>query len=468
MKLYGRKVIYTDADHVDANNVVDVLSRSTPTFQFNAMQTQILYDYYVGKHDIYEKKVKTVRPEIDNKIVENRANEIVSFKTGYLMGEPVQYVPRGAEDVSKDLSLLNDYVASEDKATKDKDLADWFHISGTSYRMICPDKMGEEDDSPFEIYTLDPRDTFVVYNSRLGDRPVMGVKVVRRTLIPDIYCCWTDKEYFEIVNGKIVKSDVHYMGDVPIIEYPANQSRLGAFEIVIDLIDALNKLASDRLDGVDQFIQALMIFKGVDITAEDFGELKKQGALKVPLDGDVKYLIQELNQSQTQNLVDYTYQTMLDICGMPNRNGGSSTSDTGAAVILRDGWSAAETRAKTTEMMFKMSEKRFLKIALRIMNTIKKTSLKLSNIEIHFTRRNYENIQDKAQVLVTMLNSGKIHPELAFQHCGMFIDPEAAYLMSEKYVKEREESELKLLEASRENEVNESRDEVEETVTDEV
>lgn len=463
MHLYGRKVIYTEADRVDASNVVDVLSAALPTYRFNAKQTQTLYDYYRGKHIVYN-RIKEVRPEICNKIVENRPNEIVSFKTGYLMGEPVQYVPHGKENVSNDLSKLNDYIFAEDKATKDKELADWFHISGTSYRMVLPDKKAEEDESPFEIYTLDPRDTFVVYNTRIGEKPVMGVKVVRRKLSGDIYCCWTDREYFEIRNGKIENHEGHVLGDVPIIEYPANNARLGAFEIVIDLIDALNDVASNRLDGVEQFIQALMLFKGVDITAEDFADLKEQGALKVPADGDVKFLIQELNQSQTQTLVDHLYQTMLDICGMPNRNGGSSTSDTGAAVILRDGWSSAETRAKTTEMMFKMSEKRFLKIVLRICNAKRNMNLKLSNIEIHFTRRNYENIQDKAQVLTMMLANGNIHPELAFQHCGMFVDPEAAYLMSQEYIKDREAKELAALEDARQQETEEQKRIAEEQV----
>lgn len=450
MEFYGRKVIYTDAERVDIDNVLDVLSQSIDTFEFNSFQTDKLYDYYRGKQDIYL-RVKDIRPEICNRIVENRANEIVSFKTGYLMGEPVQYVSRGTDTVLSDLERLNSYNFSEDKAAKDTELADWFHICGTAYRMVLPDT--EDDEAPYEIYTLDPRDAFVVYNNRLGDTPVMGVKVVRRTE-GNIYCCWTDRRYFEIVNGEVVKADDHYMLDIPIVEYPANKARLGAFEIVLDLIDTLNTLSSNRIDGIEQFVQALMIFKGVDITAKDFQELRKRGAIKVPADGDVEYLIQELSQQGTQTLVDYIYQTMLDICGMPNRNGGSSTSDTGAAVILRDGWSAAETRAKATEMMFKMSEKRFLKIVLHICEISRGMSLKLSNIDIHFTRRNYENIQSKAQVLTTMLANGNIHPELAFQHCGMFVDPEAAYLMSKAYVEEREATELALLDAARQAEIN--------------
>lgn len=434
MELYGRHVIYTDKENVDASNVVDVLNKAIPIFNKNRRETKTLYNYYRGKQNIYS-RVKDVRPEICHKIVENRANEIVSFKTGYLMGEPVQYVSRG-DKVVDELNQLNEYMHDESKASKDKELADWFHISGTSYRMILPDKDRGEDESPFEIYTLDPRQTFVVYTTALGHACVMGAYVVRMNGI-DRYCCYTKNEYFEIERGEIVKRDVNGLGDVPIIEYPANMARLGAFEIVIDLIDAMNDLASDRLDGVEQFVQALMVFKGVDIDSDDFGNLRKEGALKVPADGDVKYLIQELNQSQTQTLVDYTYQTMLDICGMPNRNGGSSTSDTGAAVIMRDGWSAAEARAKDTEMMYRQSEKEFIRIAVKIANQFRNMDLKSNQVDIRFTRRNYENIQLKAQVLTEMLSNDMIDPKLAFEHCGMFPDAEVAYMQSMTYYKKR-------------------------------
>ena len=55
-----------------------------------------------------------------------------------------------------------------------------------------------------------------------------------------------------------------------------------------------------------------------------------------------------------------------------------------------------------------------------------------------FTRRNYEAIQSKSQVLISMLKEPKIHPQLAFQHSGMFSDSESAYTMSMKYYKEQQ------------------------------
>ena len=442
----GRTVIYTDADEINQSNVVKVLNKALETHEVNKGDIQYLYDYYKGKQPILQ-RIKDIRPEICNKIVENRANEIVSFKVGYLMGEPVQYVSRGGqEDSSEAINMLNEFVFAEDKAAKDKELADWFTICGTSYRMVLPDATGDVDEAPFEIYTLDPRYSFVVYHSGLGNKRKMAVKYIVLEDGDVLYSVYTDKWYFEIKKDKIVKSQPHSLGCVPIIEYPANTARLGSFEIVLPLLDAINEVGSNRLDGVEQFIQAILMLKGVDIDSEDFKVLKEQGGLKVPIDGDAEYLVQELNQTQTQTLVDYMYQTVLTICGMPNRNGGSSTSDTGSAVIMRDGWSAAEARAKDTELMFKMSEKEFLRIAIQIANTLRDMNLRLSSIEIRFTRRNYENIQEKAQVLTMLLSSDKVHPRLAFEHCGLFVDPELAFTQSKEYAEEREKELLTLLE----------------------
>lgn len=446
--LFGRRVIYTDVDEITADNVISVLEHAMTVHEQNRAEIQYLYDYYKGNQPILQ-RVKEVRSDICNKIVENRANEIVSFKVGYLMGEPVQYVNRGDGDdeTAAALNILNSFAFAEDKAAKDKELADWFTICGTAYRMVLPDVLSEEDEAPFELYTLDPRYSFVVYHSGLGNRPMMGVKYVRQNDGTVIFSVYTRNRNFEItqpgVNGitieankAITRMGMHILGDIPIVEYPANHARLGAFEIVLPLLDAMNTVSSNRLDGVEQFIQSLLILKGVDIDSEEYKALKDNGGLKVPKEGDAFYLTQELNQTQTQTLVDYMYQTVLVICGMPNRNGGSSTSDTGSAVIMRDGWSDAEARAKDSEQMFKLSEKRFLKIALNIANTLRDMKLRLSMIDIRFTRRNYENIQAKAQVLTTMLSNPKIHPRLGFEHCGLFVDPDLAYSISEKYYQE--------------------------------
>lgn len=452
LHLNGRRMILTDETEVNIGNVVQILRKALPYHWKNRSEISYLWSYYKGRQPILN-RVKEVRPEITNKIVENRANEIVSFKSGYLMGEPLQYVSRGnAENIADAINQLNEFVFAEEKPAKDKELADWFHICGTSFRMVLPDEMaGEDDESPFEIYTLDPRNTFVVYNNGLGSKPILGVKYVVDENGVVHYSCYSDHEYFEIVESKVVSYDTHILGEIPIIEYPLNIARIGAFELVIPLLDAINLTDSNRLDGVEQFIQALMLFHNVDISSEDFDELRERGAIKFKdidpqLKAEINYLVSNLNQGETQTLVDHMYQTVLTICGMPNRNGGSSTSDTGSAVIMRDGWSAAEARAKDSELMFKKSERIFLKVVLNICRTLADMDLKVCNVEIRFTRRNYENILQKAQVLDLMLKNNKIHPRLAFEHCGLFVDSDLAYTLSAEYAEEQEQKAQELFE----------------------
>lgn len=441
MNLFGRRVIYSDVSYITRENVVDVLRTAFTSHLWNLAEIEYLYNYRKGEQPILMRQ-KEVRPEICSRIVVNRADEIVTFKGGYLLGEPVQYVCRSDDaEVAKGVSKLNAYALTEDKPAKDKELADWWHTCGTSYRMVVPNKTAtvENDEPPFHIYILDPRNTFVVYSSMLGNPPVLAVNYYQKSDGTTVFSCYSADKYFEITDAWTILKEEPHAVDIPIIEYPASAARLGAFETVIHILDAINTVASNRMDGVEQFIQALMLFHNVTIDEEKFARLRELGALMYrdadgQTKGEVSYLTAELNQSQTQTLMDDMYDTVLTICGMPNRNGGSSTSDTGSAVIMRDGWSAAEARAKDSERTFCRSEKQFLKIALQLCNDLKGLSLKLSDLEIRFTRRNYENITEKANVLVTMLNNDKIHPQLAFVHSGMFSDPQLAYKMSEEYM----------------------------------
>ena len=441
--MYGRRVITTDVAEITAGNVVSVLEEAMKLHEKNRSEIDYLWKYYKGDQPILS-RVKTVRPEICNRIVENRANEIVSFKVGYLCGEPIQYVGRNCEEaVTNGVGTLNEYMFLVDKPALDQEIVEWGMICGTANRMVLANDAydAESDEAPFEMYTLDPRDSFVVYSNDVKHRRMLGVKYNTDDLGTKTFSVYSDSQYFTIRDGKVLETAPNGLGYEPIIEYPANNARLGSFEIVLPLLDAINNIESNRMDGIEQFIQSFIKFVNCDIDEEKFMALKDMGGIKIKsVDGqpaDVDIVTSELNQGQTQTLKDDAYQAVLTICGMPNRNGGSSTSDTGSAVLLRDGWSLAESRAKDSELMFKRSEKEMLKLVLMLCDGLADLKLKLKDIDMKFTRRNYDNIQSKSQVLVSMLQQPKIHPLLAFTHCGLFSDPESAYTMSNEYHEEQ-------------------------------
>ena len=442
---YGRDKIYTDTKEITAANVVAEVDKAYGVHVGNHTAITTLWDYYRGKTAILG-KTKEIRPEINHMINENRAYEIVKFHKGYVFGEPIQYVRRentsalGDDDaIATDINALNGYMSDANKAACDNDLAEWMYVAGIAYRLIMPNKKWSKggDESPFSIKALDPRKTFVVYSSDIDEHPVMAVCYVERENRERVYSVYTEKLYFEFKEHGPVTTKSNPLGMIPIIEYPAENARLGAFEVVMPLLNALDELQSNRLDDIVQFVNSFLAVIGAELDTATYDKLQEMKTLCLPEGTDAKYLSATLSQSDVQTLKNDLCQSIWTISGVPNRNGGTSTSDTGSAVILRDGWEAAEARAKATEEIFKSSEKEFLKVALRILRDKGGTRLRLTDITSHFTRRNYDNIASKSQVLIAMLNNPKIHPEVAYASCGMFADPESAYLQGMAYYEEQ-------------------------------
>ena len=457
MSLTGRRKIIVPFDSITKENLATILKLALPIHLTNAQEMTYLYNYYKGIQPVLARK-KDVRPEICNKIVVNLAQEIVSFKTGYLLWKPIQYVGR-KENVSQEgLALLGDFIVNDCKDSKDKKLANDQSICGIGELYIRPntryDRLNEEE-APYETIVIDPRLAFAIYSSTVGNKKIGGV-------ILDCYMengnliwrcqVFTETEYFVIKNNDyvILESGENRLGEIPIIEYPLNEDRMGDFEVVLPLLDSVNLTISNQLDGLEQFIQALMVFKNVDIDSESFKQLKELGAIKIKdntdgtkaIEASVSYLNQELNQTQVNSMVKAQCQFIREIVGMPAQaDGTTNDGSNNGAQVLKGGWYSAEARTSNTEMIFKRSEKESLRIILYICNvmTLGYFNLKLSDLDIKFTRRNYEDILAKAQVLVQLLQTNKVAPRLAFMTCGLFTDPDQAFIESEQYVKDLRE-----------------------------
>ena len=452
LSLHGREEISTTADEITEENVVEVLKKALDTHKKNSDDIEYLYNYVRGDQPVLRRS-KPIRPEINNKVVVNHAFAITQFVSGYFVGEPVAYVRRGERDgASDEIEQLNTYMHNENKASHDKRMATWMAVCGVGYRMILPNKYAEfdSDETPFEIDTPDPRNTFVVYRAGFGRRRMMCVRQVRRDKKTSLHnnanendyevvnCVYTREQYFEIVDDKIVQRRFHALRDLPIFEYQLNAFRMGSFESAITVLDTINEITSNRADGVAQFVQSFLKFINCDVDESDVEALRKLGAIKIKSaehqKGDVELISQELNQSQTQTLVDNLYEQALVICGMPSTTkGGTSTSDTGRAVFLRDGWTQSESRAQDTETLFKESEGKFLKLCLRILRDTNETQLTASEVECKFTRRQYDNLISKSQALLQMLQAG-LDPAIAIATCGLFNDPMDVASRSEKHL----------------------------------
>lgn len=453
---FGRKVILSDAEEVTRANVLEVLQNSMVTHAINRGDIEYLYNYYLGKQPILG-KVKTQRPEINMRIVQNRANAIVSFKVGYLAGKPIQYISSSEdESVSSAVATLNDMMRVEGKVTRDRELVEWQMICGTGYRLAFPKR--EQEKVPFRLYTLDPRTTFVVYANDYTRRPLMAVSY--KTMLPlgasaagvfggTICTVYTDTEIFTVSDGELTSVEKNSLGMMPIIEYPANSARLGAFEVVLDLLDAVNELDSGRMDSLWQFVESLLVLYNCDLEeGVTANSIREAGMILLKSVGDhqpeVKVISEVLSQSDNETLKDSLLHAINVIAGMPSQGtGNTGDSSNNGAVVLRDGWQGVETRAEEFEAEFHEPEMQMLRVVSRICSSQDALEFDPADVDIKFTRRNYEDILSKSQTLVTLLNSPYVSPRDAYSASNLFYDTEEAVLRGLAWYRQRQEEEMR-------------------------
>lgn len=471
--LFGREKIEISLSEKDltAENIKLVLPDVLEAHKKNVSQITFLRDKVRGKQAVLG-KVKTVRDNINNKVVENHLSHVISFNKGYVFGDPVQYVQvtdetGSAEDnkldksIVRDLNRLNTFMRNNNKASKDLDLVDDILVTGVCPRMIM---VGDDKEvTPFEFYNLKPEQAFVVYSNGIKGTPLFSVYTVvkknyqtgKQMLQLDVrtrtnkylytmpYDNFTEGRFDRLPSYMQFKdedtrlqNETNLLGEIPIVEYEFNKYRISLVEYILSAQDALNKITSADIDDIEQFVQAFMVLINAEIDSETLAAVKEQGAMSVKstqdLDADVKMLTAKMSHSETKILYDRIYNTMLVNAGVPLINTSSGGGDTGLARLADNGWLMADTKAREKELAFIESERPFIKMALKILergNAVDK--LEYSNIETKFTRNKSDNILTKVQALQSMQDV--VHPEIAFAVSGLFNDAGEAYARSSKF-----------------------------------
>ena len=394
--------------------------------------------------------MKEVRPEINYKIVENHAAEITAFKVGYVFGSPISFVQRASVDIDGNngtaddtkISILNEMMYEEGKAAQDKAIGKDISICGVGYRIVLPKKI-KTGISAFNMLRLNPQTTFVVRFNDIFKKVALAVSYVTLQDGSIRAGAYTDTSYFGLEGSfgsvRVVEEKPNRIGIVPIIEYKNDDERMGCFERVISLLDALNEATSDRVNGLAQFVQSILWMNNCEIDSEQMEQLKdKLGLLTKSEPGNpasVQYLTATLDQAQTQTLIDYLYEQILQIAGVPGREQ-STGGNTGQAIMLSNGWQIAEQHARITTTTFVESELEMLKVVLRICaltETGDIASLKLSDIDVKFSRNRTDSLLVKTQGLMNQLQAG-IHPLIAITNCGLYSDPQSVWNDSKPYL----------------------------------
>lgn len=432
---YGRKISYADVEEVTSDNVLEILADHIGDFNTNRIAVRYLDQYVKGDQPILY-RTKSVRDDVNNKVVENHAYEIVQFNVAQTYGEPLQYISTSDENNINDaVNELNKLMKQAFKYQRNITQGEWKSKSGTSFLAVQRTRNSKK---PFRITVPTPMNTFVVYSS-ITDEPLMSVQELKDDKKNQYYHVFTNSHEFKIQNGKKIYEGLHAFGGIPIVEIPNNADRLSDVEIVITLLDAINTMQSNRMDGIEQFIQSWVKFVNCEVDKEQFNRMKEIGALVVKSNNgsgnkaDVDIMSQSLDQQQSQVAKDDIWNNALSILAIPSKQGNTG-GDTQGAVELRNGWDFAKSRAKLKDAYVVEAETRLVEVILNILRIDgKPLNLRAIDFEVNIPHSPQDNMTVKANVLSILLQAG-IHPLVAIKVCGLWNDPENVYMLSKPYL----------------------------------
>ena len=433
---YGRKIAYTNVGQITPDNIVSVVGSCIGCFNYNKTVIEYLWNYYKGDQPVHYRE-KTANEDINNRVSENHAYELVQFKVGQTYGEPIQFISRRDDDaINKAVDELNDYMADANKQEKDIKAGEWQSATGTSFKAI---QFTGDKELPFRIVAPNPINTFVIYNEST-EEPMLAVQELKDETGEHYKLCYTKSHECKLKNGKVLDWKLHGFGDIPIVEYPNNHERLSDIELVIDLLDAINNMQSNRMDSIQQFVEYWVKFVNCEIDKETFEEMKLSHALTVKSNNkdnkaDVEIMTQELNQSESQVAKKDLWDNALAILAIPNKEGNTG-GDTQGAVELRNGWDFSKTRTKLKDPVVKSAEKRIAKVVLNVIRVKGKEELKIGirDFDVQINHSPTDNLVVKCQALQYLLQCG-IHPLVAIKTVGLWGDAEKTFLESQPYLK---------------------------------
>lgn len=500
METHGREVIYanyTEAQLLNGDTeaiVLDILTNSIPLFEQNKREIKYLQGYLYGDQDI-KNKVKLTRTDINNKGVENWAWAFKEWKQAFLLGKPIQYAPLD-NVANEEISLLNKYNTYEDKDQKDLELYEDLFTVGRAFRYSGLSKITEDDESPFDILNLDVNNTEVVYSSSIKHEQLLTfVETSKKHIVQEInpengkkepmtkyyseYNVYTrNKKYLvddklgklRIVDTKPIVHKIHL-----ITEYYFNRQRIGLLEIGKDIFDDINYVENLDKDDIESFVNAIMVFTNAEVNEEGMEAIKKYGAVSIK-STDQKKASVELLQSRLKSLDTQIYylrklSAIHSILGVPQatNSGEISNAETGKAMLTGQGFTSASVRVENEEKSFKKCDRNALKVILKLCRNSSESkikNLKVSDIDIKFSRDLSDNLLVKTQALIN-LATAKIPPQIANAVIGLFSDPVAVTKMQEAYMEEQRKIQEELINRQNQdkdpNKVNEQNNNIRKT-----
>ena len=401
--------------------------------------------YYEADHDI-KRRQKKLKTSANNRVVCNHAKDISDTATGYFMNSPISYASYDNQN-KESIDKLTDAFDKADVDDVDSDNAHDMSICGVAYEYVYI----KQDETEIAVRNLEPDHTFLVYDDTIEQNLLFGVYYYRyKDAITSKYCYRATVCTKNYVNTMILECSgqkhqmvnepvPHYFGNVPIIEYRNNKLCIGDFEQQISLIDAYNKLMSDRVNDKEQFVEALLVVYGslMGDDAEEVSEvmkiLKENGLLELPADARAEYISRTFDENGIEVLRKAIKEDIYTFSHVPNLTDENFVGNS-SGVAMEYKLLGLQMITGEKEKYYKKGLKKRIELFCNYLN-LKAIAINPNNVKITFTRKLPKNLNELAQMIADL--SGKVSTETLIEQLPFVEDATSEV---EKVKQENEEN----------------------------
>ena len=342
-------------------------------------------DYYYGKHAILNRTFDDASKP-NNKVVTNIPKYITQVRTGYFSSAPMS------------IDSINEQFLEDIRAVLDNNdfkhifsqLDTYCSIYGHAFLVMYLD-----DNSEIRIRPQKPTEWIMVYDNSLEQKPKFAIRYycwlddIDNQQMYDIEL-WTDREIIVYEGSPITLQEVsrrdHYFGRLPVIEFMENESRHGAYEDVINLIDAYELMLSDTANTVSYFSDCYLILEGMDQTdPEEIEQMKNNRILLIPEGTSASFLQKNINETYNENLIKRLQEQIFVVACTPLLSD-SSFSSNSSGVAIQFKLYSMEKSIQNKENIFNAGFNKMFELIKTILNIRGATYTEEDKILLTFTR----------------------------------------------------------------------------------
>lgn len=342
-------------------------------------------DYYYGKHAILNRTFDDASKP-NNKVVTNIPKYITQVRTGYFSSAPMSM-----DSVNESyLADVRTVLDNNDFKHIFSQLDTYCSIYGHAFLVMYLD-----DNSEIRIRPQKPTEWIMVYDNSLEQKPKFAIRYycwlddIDNQQMYDIEL-WTDREIIVYEGSPITLQEVsrrdHYFGRLPVIEFMENESRHGAYEDVINLIDAYELMLSDTANTVSYFSDCYLILEGMDQTdPEDIEQMKNNRILLIPEGTSASFLQKNINETYNENLIKRLQEQIFVVACTPLLSD-SSFSSNSSGVAIQFKLYSMEKSIQNKENIFNAGFNKMFSLIKTILNIRGASYTEEDQILLTFTR----------------------------------------------------------------------------------